>query len=396
MPFEGWNRLPAALQSVLSVLLTWPPKMTAVINSTEKSKMIIQVPPKLFSRAAFGALGLTMAMSLSAVITPVRAAENISIGVSIPTLDNPFWVRAVDFAKHTSNTLGIELVVVGAENKEEKQLNDVQSLISRGVKALVVTPQSTATAPGLIRLANRSNLPIMIVDRYPGFPAKNDKAPYLAFIGPDDVTAGRDIANFLISNGAQKLVGIWGLPGSSVAEGPQKGLNEAIARATANGVELVQYVGAGESEDKGYSTMQNLLAAHPSGAIDAVWCYNDALAVGAYRAVQQAGPSNDFIIRGMDLTPEALNLIEKKTNFVYSTGGHWLQVGFGVMIAYDAIHGHPPIEDDIRLSLIGVDSQNFAKFKQEYIDNPPPFDVKKYMLTFTPTTKRQTFPLQVQ
>jgi simple sugar transport system substrate-binding protein/ribose transport system substrate-binding protein len=326
----------------------------------------------------------------------MQAADNVSIGVSVPTLDNVFWVRAVDFAKHTANTLGVELVVVGAENKEEKQLNDVQSLISRGVKALVVTPQSTATAPGLIRLANRSNIPIMIVDRYPGFPAKNDKAPYLGFIGPDDVTAGRDITNALINKGATKIVGIGGLPGSSVAEGRQKGLNDAVSEAAGKGVKLVQYIGAGESQDNGYSAMQNLLAAHPAGTIDGVWCYNDSLAIGAYRAIQQAGRSNEIVIGGMDLTPDALNLIEKKTNFIYSTGGHWLQVGFGVMIAYDALHDHPPIKDDIRLSLIGVDSANFAKFKQEYIDNPPPFNVKDYVVTFNAKADRQTFPLLVQ
>jgi simple sugar transport system substrate-binding protein/ribose transport system substrate-binding protein len=335
-----------------------------------------------------------MAIFITAAVSSTRAAE--SIGVSVPTLDNVFWVRAVNFAKHTADTLGIELVVVGAENKEEKQLNDVQSLISRGVKALVITPQSTASAPGLIRLANRSNIPILIVDRYPGFPAKNDKAPCIAFIGPDDVTAGRDIANVLINKGATKIVAIGGLPGSSVAEGRQKGLNDAVAEAAGKGVKLIRYLGVGESEDRGYNAMQNLLAAHPSGTIDGVWCYNDALAVGAYRAIQQAGRSKEILIGGMDLTPDALNLIEKKTNFIYSTGGHWLQLGFGVMIAYDALHGHAPIKDDIRLSLIGVDSENFAKFKQQYIDNPPPFEVKDYMLTFNPKTTRQTFPLSVQ
>jgi len=209
--------------------------------------MINLFSPKRLSGVLSRALSLGMAIFITAAVSPTRAAE--SIGVSVPTLDNVFWVRAVNFAKHTADTLGIELVVVGAENKEEKQLNDVQSLISRGVKALVITPQSTASAPGLIRLANRSNIPILIVDRYPGFPA---------------------------------------------------------------------------------------------------------------------------------------------------TGGHWLQLGFGVMIAYDALHGQAPIKDDIRLSLIGVDSENFAKFKQQYIDNPPPFEVKDYMLTFNPKTTRQTFPLSVQ
>src|SRR5262245_37892955 len=239
--------------------------------------MINLFSPKRLSWVLSRALSLGMAISITAAVSPTRAAE--SIGVSVPTLDNVFWVRAVNFAKHTADTLGIELVVVGAENKEEKQLNDVQSLISRGVKALVITPQSTASAPGLIRLANRSNIPILIVDRYPGFPAKNDKAPYIAFIGPDDVTAGRDIANALINKGATKIVAIGGLPGSSGAEGRQKGLNDAVAEAAGKGVKLIQYLGVGESEDRGYNAMQNLLAAHPSGTIDGVWCYNDALAV---------------------------------------------------------------------------------------------------------------------
>ena len=117
-------------------------------------------------------------VSHSAIV--LAAGEPIQIGVSIPTLDNPFWVRAVDFANHVAKELNLELVVVGAENREEKQLADVQSLLARGVEALVVTPQSTSSAPGLIKLANRAHVPIVIVDRYPGFPADNPNAPYVA------------------------------------------------------------------------------------------------------------------------------------------------------------------------------------------------------------------------
>src|SRR5690606_19496057 len=139
----------------------------------------------------------------------------------------------------------------------------------------------------------RANIPIVIVDRYPGFDPKNDDAPYVAFIGPNDVTAGADIAKYLISTGAKKMVGIGGLPGSSVAEGREKGLREAVEAA--DGVELVQYVsGGGESEDNGYQTMQNLLSAHPAGTIDSVWCYNDALCLGAFRAIKQAGRQDEI------------------------------------------------------------------------------------------------------
>lgn len=344
-------------------------------------------------RALARVAALPLMLAAVGLTPPLAQAKEATIGVSIPTLDNPFWVRAVDFAEHAAKTLGVKLVVVGAENREEKQLADVQSLLARGVDALVVTPQSTASAPGIIKLANRANLPIVIVDRYPGFEAKNANAPYLAFIGPDDVTAGRDIANFLIKSGSKKIVGLGGLPGSSVAEGRQRGLDEAIK---ASGATLVQYVGAGESEDNGYTAMQNLLAAHPAGSIDGVWCYNDALCLGAFRAVRQAKREGEIRLGGMDLVPQALDLIDKKTNYVFSTGGHWLQLGFGVMIAYDKINGHDPIKSDIRLELLGVNGENFGKFKAQFIDSAPPYNVKDYTLTNNPKATAQTFPLQVK
>jgi ABC-type sugar transport system substrate-binding protein len=327
-------------------------------------------------------------------VPAVAQTKQITIGVSIPTLDNPFWVRAVGFAQHVATELNAKLVVVGAENREDKQINDVQSLISSGVQALVVTPQSSGNASGIIRMADRAHLPIMIVDRYPGFAADNKEAPYLGFIGPDDVSAGRSIAQHLIKDGATKLVAIGGLPGSSVAEGRQKGLNDAVQSNP--GAQLVQYIGAGESEDAGYKAMQNMLAAHAKGQITGVWCYNDALCLGAFRAIRQAGRSDEMKLAGMDLVPQALDLISQKTNYVFSTGGHWLELGFGVLSAYDKVNGHDPLNTDIRLSLLDVDSASFATFKKQFIDAQPPYDVKNYSLTFSPQAKSQTFPLQIK
>jgi len=335
-----------------------------------------------------------MVVALMLVMPGIVAAKTMTIGVSIPTLDNPFWVRAQGFADHVAKELGIKLVLVAAEHREQKQLNDVQSLISRGVDALVVTPQSTASAPGLIRLADRHHIPIMIVDRYPGFPAKNDKAPYVGFIGPDDVSAGKAITNYLIEHGVTKIAALGGLPGSSVAEGRKKGLHEAL-KAHPN-VKLLQYLGVGETQDAGYSAMQNILQAHPAGTINGVWCYNDALCLGAYQAIHQKHRQSQIVLGGMDLDPQALKLIDKHTDYIYSTGGHWMEVGFGVMIAYDKVNGHDPLKTDIRLSLLGVNGDNFAKFKKEYIDGTPPCKIKEYTLTNNPNATQQTCPLTVQ
>jgi hypothetical protein len=104
----------------------------------------------------------------------------------------------------------------------------------------------------------------------------------------------------------------------------------------------------------------------------------------------------EIVLGGIDLTQPGLDLIERKTNYVYSTGGHWLMIGFATMIAYDALHGHAPLTDDIRMNLLGVDAKGFDVFKKEYIDSQPPYDIKQYTLTFNPNAKSQTFPMKLQ
>lgn len=68
-----------------------------------------------------GLAGVAAAALLSA--TALAHAATIKIGVSVPTLQNPFWVNAVKFAEHVAKALDADLTVVGADNREDKQLS---------------------------------------------------------------------------------------------------------------------------------------------------------------------------------------------------------------------------------------------------------------------------------
>ena len=321
---------------------------------------------------------------------PVLAqAQPIIIGASVPYMNDPAWVRIVDYAQYVSKILGIQLVVVDAGGREDKQINDVESLLARHVDALVFDPVSAANAPAIIRLADRAHVPVVATDRYPGFPAANSEVPYLTFVGPDNVNAGRQIADALIAHGVRHIVAIGGMPGDSNNQERVEGLRQAIAANAAKVVKLVQYVGVIESEDEGYTTMQNLLSAHPPGTIDGVWCYNDALCLGAYRAIRQVGRQNQIKIASMDLDTPALELIKEHTNYIYSIGGHWVMLGFAVMIADDYLHGHKPLSQFSRIKDIGVNADGFSKYESEYLDSEPPFNIKSYMLMYNPNTKTQ-------
>jgi ABC-type sugar transport system substrate-binding protein len=339
-------------------------------------------------------VALTGAMSQMA---PAAAEDKkLVIGASVPLLNDPAWVRIIDYAQFIAKQLDVTLDVVDAQGKEDKQINDIQSLLSKHIDALLFVPVSAANAPAIIRLANRAKVPAVATDRYPGFPADNPNNPYLTFVGPDNVECGRKIGEYLISHGAKNFVGVEGTPGDANNQERTKGMHDAITAHAGEGVRMVQELGGLQTEDNGYQLMRNLLSAHPSGTIDGVFCYNDALCVGAYRAIKQAGRDKEMILGATDLNPQALDLIKAKTNYVYSIGGHWVMVGFATMIAYDYLHGHKPLSDFSRIEDVGVDAAGFDKFKDQYIDHFPSFDIKQYMLTFNPNTKTQTPPLTLQ
>lgn len=314
---------------------------------------------------------------LTTTLTSCGTSElsgDLTIGVSYPTANSPFWNAYTSFIKDGGEQLGIEINLVSADENEQKQLSDVQNLISQGVDGLIITPQSTSIAPALLRAATRASIPVVVTDRYPGYdPGTNKEADYAAFLGPNDELAGRGIADALIAAGGSKFLALGGVPGNSVAEGRKSGLEGALADTNDP---LVQFQAAGDSEEKGLAATENLLQAHRAGDANAIWCFNDNLCQGAIKATRNANRQGEFVFGGMDLTPQALSAIESG-DYTVSFGGHWLQGGFGLAILYDKIKGIDPVVPVIKLDLLKVDKTNVAEFRQKFIDTPPDYDFKQ-------------------
>lgn len=323
---------------------------------------------------SFGALAACGSSESDGGTSGASGSDKITIGVSYPTANSPFWKAYTDFIEDGGDQLGVDINLVSADEKEEKQLADVQNLISQKVDGLIITPQSTSIAPSLLRAAAQADIPVVVTDRYPGYdPGENKNADYVAFLGPNDVQAGKGIAEALAEAGGDKFLALGGVPGNSVAEGRKKGLEEGLA---ASGADLVQFQAAGDSEEKGLSNTENLLQANGKGTANAIWCFNDNLCQGAIKAAKNAGRESEFVFGGMDLTPQAISAIESG-DYTVSFGGHWLQGGFGLAILFDSIKGEKPAEPIVKLDLLKVDKDNVAEFKEKFIDNPPNYDFKK-------------------
>jgi ribose transport system substrate-binding protein len=226
----------------------------------------------------------------------------VKIGLSVSTLNNPFFVDLANGAEDKANELGVELLVVDARDDPAKQLNDIEDLILQRVDMILVNPTDSDAIVSAIEEANDAKIPVITVDRS----ANGGKV--LLHIASDNVAGGRMAGSFIAEQlgGKGKVIELVGVPGTSSARERGQGFNEEISKYP--GIEVVARQTANYNRAEGLTVMENLLQAYPD--VDAVFAHNDEMALGALEAIKAAGKLQDIIVVGFDATPDALASVE--------------------------------------------------------------------------------------
>ena len=113
--------------------------------------------------------GLVAAATLAATVLGAAAGHAAEknppfvIGVSNNSVANPFRVQMINEIKYYASKhpeLIKELVVLNAGEDTNKQISDVQDLISRGVDAIVLSPHSNTAFASVLKDAKDNNIPV--------------------------------------------------------------------------------------------------------------------------------------------------------------------------------------------------------------------------------------------
>lgn len=227
----------------------------------------------------------------------------VTLGLSVSTLNNPFFVDLANGAKDKAKELGIDIKVVDARDDSAKQLNDVEDLIRQKVDILLINPTDSDAIVAAIEEANEANIPVITVDR------GSSGGIVLLHIASDNVAGGRLAGEYIAEKigGKGKVIELVGIPGTSSARDRGKGFNEVIAKYA--GIHVVARQTANYNRAEGLTVMENLLQAHPD--INAVFAHNDEMALGAIEAIKAAGKLKDIIVVGFDATPDALESVKR-------------------------------------------------------------------------------------
>ncbi|OMF21779.1 D-ribose ABC transporter substrate-binding protein [Paenibacillus sp. FSL H8-0548] len=223
---------------------------------------------------------------------------NIKIGLSISTLNNPFFVSVKDGVAAEAAKLGIEVIVIDAQNDSAKQSNDVEDLMQKGVNALLINPVDSSAISTVVQTANSLDIPVVTLDR------SADKGDVKALVASDNVKGGSMAAEYIVQQVGKgaKVIELEGSPGASATRERGKGFHE-IADTQ---LDVIAKQTADFDRTKGLTVMENLLQGNPG--VQAVFAHNDEMALGAIEAIQSSGKNIPII--GFDGNEDALNSIQ--------------------------------------------------------------------------------------
>ncbi|WP_229900048.1 ABC transporter permease/substrate-binding protein, partial [Streptomyces capoamus] len=232
------------------------------------------------------------------------SSANPKLGLSLSTLNNPFFVQIRAGAQAEAEKLGVDLTVTDAQNDASQQANQLQNFTSSKVGAVIVNPVDSDAAGNSVKAADRAGIPVVAVDR------GVNKASVDTLVASDNVAGGELAAKTLAEKlgGKGKIVVLQGQAGTSAARERAAGFARGLRAYP--GIRVLAQQPADFDRTKGLDVMSNLLQAHPD--VQGVIAANDEMALGAAKALgSKAGRSVQVV--GFDGTPDGLKAVEGGT-----------------------------------------------------------------------------------
>ncbi|MGV9356193.1 ABC transporter permease/substrate-binding protein [Streptomyces misionensis] len=280
------------------------------------------------------------------------SSDKPKMGLSLSTLNNPFFVQIRSGAQAEAKRLGVDLTVTDAQNDASQQANQLQNFTSSHLGAIIVNPVDSDAAGNSVKAADKANIPVIAVDR------GVNKADVNALVASDNIAGGEQAAKTIAEKlgGKGKIVILQGQAGTSAARERAQGFANGLKAYP--GIKVVAQQPADFDRTKGLDVMSNLLQAHPD--VQGVIAANDEMALGAIKALgSKAGTSVPVV--GFDGTPDGLKAVKAGTLYA-SVAQQPTQLGrIAVDNALKATQGKK-VEQMVKVPVKVVTKDNVAGF----------------------------------
>jgi LacI family transcriptional regulator len=201
-----------------------------------------------------------------------------TIGLLLPDFTHPFFAEIARAVAQTVRPHGYHVIISYFEEDPELELSEADSLLARQVDGLIIASAQPVRHLDLFQGIQRRKVPYVLIDR----PIAGVQA---SFVGADNHAIGRLATEHLIERGCCRIAHLRG-PEIGIAAERFEGYRRALLKGGLH-VPARYVLPGGHGDETGYEGMRRLLQLRP--ILDGVFCYSDPVAMGAIKAVLDAG-----------------------------------------------------------------------------------------------------------
>ncbi len=242
---------------------------------------------------------------------------------------------------------GVELKFAAAYDSDERQVQQIDSLVNNGIDLLIVAPNQVQTISPAIDRAYDKGIPVIVFER------KTSSQKYTAFISADNYEMGRVMGEYIVSrlHGRGTVLEIKGLDGSSPAIERHNGFMDAIKLTP--GIQVVASLQGDWTEPTAYETTKQWLLNNKDVRVDLVFGANDRTAMGARKAMQERANGQQPLYCGIDGLPGengGIQLVRDSlldASYIYPTHGDQI-----IELAVNILEGKPYEKETMLMSAL--------------------------------------------
>ncbi len=235
---------------------------------------------------------------------PAAAGGEMTIGVTMQGNQSGFvqYLTSGIYEYQKNSAPDVKLDVVFADDDAAKQHSQIETFISKGVKAIIMNPVDKVQGAAAVDMAADAGIPIITLN------TTTDSTKNAAHVGSDDVESGRMQMQRLIDVVGKdaKIAYVDAVLGHSAQVNRALGYKEILE---ANPTVTLVTTGVGNwSADESMKLVENWLQSGQE--IDAIACEADCQLTGVITAVENANMIGKIVLSGMDCDPLIMDAIE--------------------------------------------------------------------------------------
>lgn len=278
-------------------------------------------------------------------LTSAAVAEECKVGLTMPSLNAPYFAAQVAAVEKAANDQGCEITTADSQNDFSKQINDVEDMIAKGIDILILNPRDQEALVPVADAATKAGVKVVVMDS-----TLNPKANVVTQVRSSNDENGRLVGDWIakkMKGTPIKMLLLSGNQGNPGGLDRRMGVIKGIVEGQLvnEGAVNLQVLGQGWGDwatDGGLKAAEDLFQAHPDANL--VVGENDSMVLGAVQAAKAAGLDGILFAAAADGQREALEMVKEGTYGATGLNDPDLVGRTAFDIAYKAFKGELPAD----------------------------------------------------